>query len=301
MPRTRSRVYRNWLGLMNGTLVDDASRRAARPSPRRLHTDRVYDAPGGGTLTLPGRSLMLVRNVGHHMYTDAVLDADGKRDPGGHPRRRRHLADRAARPARRRARCATAAPGSVYIVKPKMHGPEEVAFAVRPVRPRRGPARPAAQHAEDGHHGRGAAHLAPTSPPASTPRATRVVFINTGFLDRTGDEIHTSMEAGADDPQGRDEDAPPGSRPTRTRTSISAWPAACAAGRRSARACGRRPTGWPTCWRRRSRHPQAGANTAWVPSPTAATLHALHYHQVDVAARQAELAGARARAARRTC
>ena len=127
----------------------------------------------------------------------------------------------------------------------------------------------------------------------------RVVFINTGFLDRTGDEIHTSIEAG---PMIRKSDMQAtrrGSRRTRTRTSISVWPAGCAAARRSARACGPRRTGWRICSRRRSAIPQAGANTAWVPSPTAATLHALHYHEVDVAQRQEELVS-RQRAPRST-
>ena len=116
----------------------------------------------------------------------------------------------------------------------------------------------------------------------------RVCFINTGFLDRTGDEIHTAMEAGAMIRKG-DMKQRPGSRPTRTGTSMSASPAACRAAPRSARACGRCRTGWRTCWQAKIGHPQAGASTAWVPSPTAATLHAMHYHEVDVAARQDEL------------
>ena len=122
-------------------------------------------------------------------------------------------------------------------------------------------------------------------------RADRVVFINTGFLDRTGDEIHTSMEAGPMIRKGDMKRDGPGSRPTRTRTSISAWSAAFPGRPRSARACGPCPTGWRRCWQKIA-HPKAGANTAWVPSPTAATLHALHYHKVDVAPVQAELAWA---------
>ena len=114
----------------------------------------------------------------------------------------------------------------------------------------------------------------------------RVAFINTGFLDRTGDEMHTSMLGGADDPQGRHEVDRRGSRPTRTRTSTSASSAASTAGPRSARACGPMPDEMAAMLEQKVGHPQAGASCAWVPSPTAATLHALHYHQVDVAARQ---------------
>ena len=177
-----------------------------------------------------------------------------------------------------------------------MHGPEEVAWAVRAVRPRRGGARPAAATPSRSASWTRSAAPPSTSRPASRRPPSRVVFINTGFLDRTGDEIHTSMEAGADAAQGRHAAARPGSRPMRTGTSISACSAGCAARRRSARACGPRRTSWRRCWTQKVGHPKAGANTAWVPSPTAATLHALHYHQVDVAARQAEIAAGGRRA-----
>ena len=237
-------VYRNWLGLMKGDLAATFEKGGKTVHPRAEPRPHLHRRRDGGELTLPGRSLMLVRNVGHHMTTDAVAR-----------RRRRTRSPKAsstplvtsliahARPqAARRRRCATAATGSVYIVKPKMHGPEEVAFADELFGRVEDAARPAAQHAEDRHHGRGAAHHASTSRPASRRPRDRVVFINTGFLDRTGDEIHTSMEAGADDPQGRHEG----------RAWIKAYEdsnvdvgLACGLrgqARRSARACGRCPT-----------------------------------------------------------
>ena len=241
-------AYRNWLGLMNGTL-EDTFEKGGRTMTRKLNPDRHYTAPDGGTLWLSGRSLMLVRNVGHHMYTDAVLDAAGAETPEGFLDAAVTSLDRAARSEQQGADREQPA-GSIYIVKPKMHGPDEVALTDDLFAARRGHAWAAAQHAEDGHHGRGTAHL---RQPQGVYRggAQRVVFINTGFLDRTGDEIHTSIEAG---PMIRKNDMrdTAGSRPTRTRTSISGWNAGCAARRRSARACGRRRTGWRTCWSRRS-------------------------------------------------
>ena len=231
-----------------------ASTRAARRSSAALNPDRVYTAPDGGDADAARPQ----PDAGAQCRPPdddrrGARRATASRVAGRHPRCRRHLADRAARPARATAPLRNSRAGSVYIVKPKMHGPGGGRLRRRAVRPRRGRARPAAQHAQDGHHGRGAAHH--RQPQGLHPRgaATASCFINTGFLDRTGDEIHTSMEAGADDPQGRHAQQPPGSRPTRTGTSTSGSPAACRAARRSARACGRCPTGWPTCWRRRSR------------------------------------------------
>eukprot|EP00397_Hematodinium_sp_SG-2012_P005471 GEMP01005491.1.p1 GENE.GEMP01005491.1~~GEMP01005491.1.p1 ORF type:complete len:750 (+),score=242.34 GEMP01005491.1:120-2369(+) len=283
----KATVYKNWAGLMKGALEVKITQ-GGKTVVRKMNPDRSFRSPRGESINLPGRVLALIRNVGMHMYTDAIVDAAGKPVPEG-------LLDAmitvvaAVHDVRRNSEFCNSKHGSIYVVKPKMHGPQEVDFVCRSfthVEMHLGLPKNTIKIGIMDEERRTSLNLAECLRAAHE----RCFFINTGFLDRTGDEIHTCMAGGPVLPKADIKKAP----------WISAYEKLNALTGIHGNLLGRaqigkgmwaEPDSMAAMLAQKIAHPQAGANTAWVPSPVAGTLHALHYHMVDVKAVQKKLSG----------